>query len=446
LREFRHAVSEAEAHSNLAYARSQAGDLRTAEQQFHRALALDETLRPTAEALVDLAEMRSSLENAQAARAQLADHGASQREIALTSAELPAANRRAAPRRRTASAPTRAFGREASPRPQTAAATPATPREPQAPKAIDWRNPIASAAVAAAAVPTPTPTHPDSAAEKPQNAYAHLPAAFRQPHVAVTGTLSSQRPKRGPSPASARRSLAHASRDDQKTQHAASAEGKLQPSSGTPLVQRALRNVRQTLAASPMNAPPTSAQKAGSREEQRMRGNPMAKAAPGNEMKRPPATPRQRKVSISLSDDSGTDRQGAVAAAKRPAAATKRSDFAPASQTNSQKRPSSTDRIPTLSRRPVNQRVSWQADSGIRPPEVAPPGMPKTSPPEKASQKTSSRAALSHRRHQNPWQQPTWSAQTADGETPDTTSSITTGILSPPAKSIENPYAAMPQR
>jgi len=54
---FRHASSEAEALSNLAFIQSQRGDLELAEQNYMRALDIDRKLRPAAEALIQLAQM-----------------------------------------------------------------------------------------------------------------------------------------------------------------------------------------------------------------------------------------------------------------------------------------------------------------------------------------------------------------------------------------------------
>lgn len=121
--EFRLAVSEAEAHSNLAYARSQAGDVRTAEQQFHAALALDNSLRPTAEALLDLAKMRATLENADGARSQVADNSAQQSGTVVPTSYNATASRR----------PTAAARHESAAR-----------ATPSAPKVVDWRDPITS--------------------------------------------------------------------------------------------------------------------------------------------------------------------------------------------------------------------------------------------------------------------------------------------------------------
>jgi len=54
LTEFRRAVGEAEAHTNLAYVQTQSGDLEGAKANYHRALDMDSKIRPAAEALVQL--------------------------------------------------------------------------------------------------------------------------------------------------------------------------------------------------------------------------------------------------------------------------------------------------------------------------------------------------------------------------------------------------------
>jgi Tfp pilus assembly protein PilF len=53
--EFQLAGSEAGAHANLAYVYALSGDLDRAEQAYHHALAMDEKLKPAAEALLQLA-------------------------------------------------------------------------------------------------------------------------------------------------------------------------------------------------------------------------------------------------------------------------------------------------------------------------------------------------------------------------------------------------------
>lgn len=52
--QFKSAVGEAEAHSNLAYVKSQAGDYAGAEKHYHQALNMNNELRPAAEALLQL--------------------------------------------------------------------------------------------------------------------------------------------------------------------------------------------------------------------------------------------------------------------------------------------------------------------------------------------------------------------------------------------------------
>ena len=60
LAEFRRGgKGEAEAQANLAYAQTQAGDVAGAKSSYHRALTLDNELKPAAEALVQLARQPS---------------------------------------------------------------------------------------------------------------------------------------------------------------------------------------------------------------------------------------------------------------------------------------------------------------------------------------------------------------------------------------------------
>src|SRR5690606_6103389 len=61
LNEFRRVGTEAQAHANLAYVYAMLGELEQAEQEYHRALALDPTLLPAADALSQLAERRRAL-------------------------------------------------------------------------------------------------------------------------------------------------------------------------------------------------------------------------------------------------------------------------------------------------------------------------------------------------------------------------------------------------
>jgi len=56
LAEFRQAGGEAEAQSNLAYCKTRAGDLQGAKSAYHRALSLNQELKPAAEALMQLAQ------------------------------------------------------------------------------------------------------------------------------------------------------------------------------------------------------------------------------------------------------------------------------------------------------------------------------------------------------------------------------------------------------
>ncbi len=59
--EFRRVVGEAEAQANLAYVRAMAGDLDGAEKNLHKALELDSTLRPAANALLELSDRRRGI-------------------------------------------------------------------------------------------------------------------------------------------------------------------------------------------------------------------------------------------------------------------------------------------------------------------------------------------------------------------------------------------------
>ncbi|MFO0872223.1 MAG: tetratricopeptide repeat protein, partial [Pirellulales bacterium] len=59
LAEFKLVGSEAEAYSNLAYIQTKMGQLVDAERNYHKALSLDNSLRPAAEALLQLADLKS---------------------------------------------------------------------------------------------------------------------------------------------------------------------------------------------------------------------------------------------------------------------------------------------------------------------------------------------------------------------------------------------------
>jgi len=61
LRLFKRVVSEAEAQANLAYIQAQLGQLEDANRRYHLALSLDNNLRPAAEALLQLQEVRQQL-------------------------------------------------------------------------------------------------------------------------------------------------------------------------------------------------------------------------------------------------------------------------------------------------------------------------------------------------------------------------------------------------
>ena len=58
---FRRAVSEAEALSNLAYVQVQLGAFEEAEANYHRALAMNQSLKPAAEGLMHIAAMKGEL-------------------------------------------------------------------------------------------------------------------------------------------------------------------------------------------------------------------------------------------------------------------------------------------------------------------------------------------------------------------------------------------------
>jgi Flp pilus assembly protein TadD len=58
LAEFRKVVDEAEAQANLAYVKAMAGDLAGAEKTYHHALEMNSTLRPAANALLELNDQR----------------------------------------------------------------------------------------------------------------------------------------------------------------------------------------------------------------------------------------------------------------------------------------------------------------------------------------------------------------------------------------------------
>lgn len=70
LAEFRRAGTEAEAQANLAYVKSQAGDLDGAVACYHRALSLDSSLKPVAEALIQLTQYQAGLKAKSSAKPQ----------------------------------------------------------------------------------------------------------------------------------------------------------------------------------------------------------------------------------------------------------------------------------------------------------------------------------------------------------------------------------------
>jgi len=64
LAQFRQAGDEAEAQANLAYCKTRAGDLQGAKSAYHRALSLNQELKPAAEALMQLAQQTPPPERA----------------------------------------------------------------------------------------------------------------------------------------------------------------------------------------------------------------------------------------------------------------------------------------------------------------------------------------------------------------------------------------------
>ncbi|PQO42147.1 tetratricopeptide repeat protein [Blastopirellula marina] len=62
LQNFRAISDEAEALSNLAYIQSQRGDIELAEKHYSRALDIDKNLRPAAEALVQIAQLKGDIQ------------------------------------------------------------------------------------------------------------------------------------------------------------------------------------------------------------------------------------------------------------------------------------------------------------------------------------------------------------------------------------------------
>ena len=62
LQNFRATTGEAEALSNLAYIQSQRGEIELAEQNYSRALDIDKEIRPAAEALVQIAQLKGDVQ------------------------------------------------------------------------------------------------------------------------------------------------------------------------------------------------------------------------------------------------------------------------------------------------------------------------------------------------------------------------------------------------
>ncbi|MEQ8789791.1 MAG: tetratricopeptide repeat protein [Pirellulaceae bacterium] len=504
LKEFRHAVGEAEAHSNLAYARSQAGDVRAAEQHYHRALALDQTLRPSAEALVDLARMRASLENAHSARARVADHAREQDAVALASAQEPAP-------RRSLSAPRQIARRQlpqqdklqASPLSQATGAdarlanaamshasaaqitdSPETEVEGQSPAVIDWRNPIASVRPPANARQPAAhrPESPSSAGDtsSAQHHYDHLPAAFRPTNIAVTGALAPPQSHLEPrgsqdSHAMSQATMVRPAAEKSPTAQTPPTDDGRRPS----LLSRALRNVRTTMGtqqAQASNSSPAQNSPAADAVRRPMsndtvpirpRSNTAARvsfhsdsvdsgSAASRVLASPASKPDAGKVSISLGDSSSamSDQPSAFSATRRSSTASVYDSAGGASPTMrstvSFQRPKASqatvDRIPSLSQEISNRRVSWEKDSGIRPPEVT-AHMPQSFNTEGAARRPSaSNPASGIHAKPTPWSQPTWTPESAAKRDSEASESIAPGIVSPPAKTIENPYTMLPQR
>ena len=105
LAEFKLAGGEAEAHSNLAYVYSQAGDLKRAADEYNLALTMNQNLRPAAEALVQIVHEQPARDKARqlaasrqhpARPAQPASHATQERTPMLAQA-APARDMQAPP-------------------------------------------------------------------------------------------------------------------------------------------------------------------------------------------------------------------------------------------------------------------------------------------------------------------------------------------------------------
>lgn len=72
LREFKESVDDAEAFSNLAFVQSQIGAIDKAEANYHRALELNNQLAPAAEALIQIASLKGTLQTAPVDASQIA--------------------------------------------------------------------------------------------------------------------------------------------------------------------------------------------------------------------------------------------------------------------------------------------------------------------------------------------------------------------------------------
>lgn len=94
LSQFRQVSGEAEALSNLAYIQSQRGDLELAEQNYSRALDIDKRLRPAAEALIQIAQIKGDVTDRPNVRPHVVPtpEQPKQEMVAQASAKIPEAS------------------------------------------------------------------------------------------------------------------------------------------------------------------------------------------------------------------------------------------------------------------------------------------------------------------------------------------------------------------
>lgn len=97
LKHFRDVSSEAEALSNLAYIQSQRGDIALAEQNYMRALDIDNKLRPAAEALIQIAQMTGEVRKREDVRPHVVPEAEQQQDMVAQSEQqldtnIPAAS------------------------------------------------------------------------------------------------------------------------------------------------------------------------------------------------------------------------------------------------------------------------------------------------------------------------------------------------------------------